>query len=295
MARLLLVVLCCCVYTPCYTDDRRGDTSRGAPQGAELVLGTRGESTSFCAGPFKDYCEWSFLGQDKSAPQGKDVVYSDGRTCPDQVFDHYRDRVKPTCSGAFLLQNTLSEDAGFYRLQCDEQPTRYYHLRVVDPVCNVSITHLPSENGVLLYCNSTGSGSSIAWTRDGSSLPESHLLTDNHTLSIPRDVACGCYQCSVVCGVLGQRNATINLSSPDFNLRCTHVNAMSWGYAVLIVVAFVVLLVAVVLCKCCTAFKNSAQSMDFNQNINVMYAKAESGAASPASPGGEPGRHGGPP
>ncbi|XP_078534857.1 uncharacterized protein LOC144821551 isoform X5 [Lissotriton helveticus] len=128
---VLLLLACCCLYTPCYTDDRRGDTSRGAPQGAEVVLGTRGESASFPAGPFKDYCEWSFLGQDKSAPQGKDVIYSDGRTCPDQVFDHYRGRVKPTCSGAFLLQHVLSGDAGFYRLQCDEQPTRYYHLRVV--------------------------------------------------------------------------------------------------------------------------------------------------------------------
>ncbi|XP_078534853.1 uncharacterized protein LOC144821551 isoform X2 [Lissotriton helveticus] len=212
---VLLLLACCCLYTPCYTDDRRGDTSRGAPQGAEVVLGTRGESASFPAGPFKDYCEWSFLGQDKSAPQGKDVIYSDGRTCPDQVFDHYRGRVKPTCSGAFLLQHVLSGDAGFYRLQCDEQPTRYYHLRVVDPVCNVSFVRLHSENGVLLCCNSTGSGGAIAWTRDGSSLPESHLLTENHTLSIPRGVACGCYQCSVVCGVLGQLNATINLTSPD--------------------------------------------------------------------------------
>lgn len=220
----MLLLVCCCVYTPCYTDDRRRDTFGGTPQGGrqerelgaeEVVIGTRGESASFSAGPFEDYCEWTFLGKDKSALKGKDVIYSDGHTCPDQVFDHYRERVKPTCNGSFLLKNILSTDAGFYRLDCDGQPTGYYYLRVVDPVCNVSIARLPSENGVLLYCNSTGSGASIAWTRDGWSLPESHLLTDNHTLSIPRGVACGCYRCGVWCGVLGQQYATINLTAPD--------------------------------------------------------------------------------
>ncbi|XP_069061944.1 uncharacterized protein [Pleurodeles waltl] len=203
----MLLLLGCCVYI-----------SRGAPDGAEQVVnGTRGQSAFFSVGPYKDFCEWSFFGKEKTNKKGEDVIFSDGKTCPDHVYNQYRDRVEPTCNGSFLLKNIRFEDAGFYRSVCDGQPAGYYYLHVVDPVCNVSIARIPSDNGVLLYCNSTGSGVSIAWARDGRRLPESHKLTDSHTLSIPRGVACGCYQCSVLCGVLGQQYATINLTSPDYS------------------------------------------------------------------------------
>ncbi|XP_069488493.1 uncharacterized protein [Ambystoma mexicanum] len=152
----------------------------------ESMMGVGGEDVFFPAVAFEVYCEWTFMGAHKEEARGTDIIYSDGRRCPDHVFHWYKGRVSESCNGSFTLNNLGIQDQGWYRSTCDGKPPTYHLLRVSEPACNISIESTPSGICAIPQCNFIPNASSVVWTMEGGL-----VLPGKPGLSVPWREACG--------------------------------------------------------------------------------------------------------
>ncbi|XP_078534850.1 uncharacterized protein LOC144821549 [Lissotriton helveticus] len=169
------------------------------------ITATMGESVLFPKIPFAATSEWVFLGAQRTNTAGKDLMYYHHDP---QIFKAYKGRIQPY-NGTFLLMNVSRQDEGWYCQTRDLQYMSYHYIRVLDPVCNVSIVATQTDNYVFFHCRFTGKADTVVWSHK---VPASQLLSGNHSLQIPSAEALGYVQCSVMCGERGWQHAVYNIT-----------------------------------------------------------------------------------
>ncbi|XP_069075669.1 uncharacterized protein [Pleurodeles waltl] len=202
-----------------------------------------GESVLFPKIPFKEISEWVFLGAQRTNAVGKDLMfYHPGP----HVFKAYEGRIQPY-NGTFLLLNVSRQDEGWYCQTQDLQHLSYHYIRVLDPVCNISIVATQSENGVFLHSYITGKAVSVVWYHNENNVPASQLMPGNLSLQIPRREAVGYIECRVMCGDRGWQHTAYNFTSdgrqPQSRERLVLLSP------VIFVVLLVLFLLLIVRCK----------------------------------------------